>query len=586
MQTRFIAFISGTPTAAAKAADIARARVGFAVGYSSKTLTVLVNLLTDIIPISNNIGAVIGTAFSRAPLVRRITSIDGALSAACRKRGPAALLKEVWGGYIACLAPEGEKVRILRDPSGALPCYCLQQGDVTVLASDTELIVQSLRWSPDIDWPTLASYLHTSFLRTEQTCLQGIKEVLVGNELTVLDRSVTQISQWTPWDYVTFRKELSDRDRQAHLRETIRDCVKAWANQYEKIALSISGGLDSSIVAACAAHSNAHLTAFTRVTDDPIGDERKYARLVAEAIHTPLLECFYDPKAIDLSVSVAAHLPRPFGLQNLHPLNSFIRRLANEHGVQAHFSGNGGDNVFCYMQSATPIVDRLCVQGPNAEAFLTFMDVCKETDSTIWKIGRETRKAIASARRPYVWKASSDFLLRDHQSFIADHPWLHRRTGTPYGKAVHVALLLQSLSSIEGARRDIDVPTISPLLSQPVSEAALSIPSWEWVANGQNRSAVRSAFQNALPDVILRRLTKGGPDGFLIELFERHRKWLRDWFGDGLLRRNGIVDISAIDRALTAPTSLTGTTHFLILQLADVEAWARHWYGLRGPSFI
>ena len=67
------------------------------------------------------------------------------------------------------------------------------------------------------------------------------------------------------------------------MRECVMDAVRAWASCYSGITLSLSGGLDSSIVYAALRDTpaKAKLTCFHYY---PIGtdiDERHYARLVA-----------------------------------------------------------------------------------------------------------------------------------------------------------------------------------------------------------------------------------------------------------------------------------------------------------------
>src|SRR3546814_6537693 len=62
---------------------------------------------------------------------------------------------------------------------------------------------------------------------------------------------------------------------------------------------------------------------------------------------------------IDLSKSGSTHLPRPVGRQFMQEIERAYRAEVKTHGFDAIFTGNGGDNVFCYLHSAAPIVDRL-----------------------------------------------------------------------------------------------------------------------------------------------------------------------------------------------------------------------------------
>jgi asparagine synthase (glutamine-hydrolysing) len=99
---------------------------------------------------------------------------------------------------------------------------------------------------------------------------------------------------------------------------------------------------------------------------------------------------------------------------------------------------------------------------------------------------------------------------------------------------------------------------LHPLFSQPVVEACLAIPSWEWRAGGIDRAVARQAFAADLPEEILRRRTKGGPDGFCAEIIRHHHARIRARLLDGALARQGILDRVAVEKALGADRPLSG----------------------------
>src|SRR3546814_18425449 len=72
---------------------------------------------------------------------------------------------------------------------------------------------------------------------------------------------------------------------------------------------------------------------------------------------------------------------------------------------------------------------------------------------------------------------------------------------------------------IELYPRSTAAPQITPLLSQPIVELCLSIPTWQWVRGGRDRAVARAAVADLLPALIAQRRTKGGPTGFLRRVF-------------------------------------------------------------------
>nr|WP_269769800.1 asparagine synthase-related protein [Sphingomonas formosensis] len=147
------------------------------------------------------------------------------------------------------------------------------------------------------------------------------------------------------------------------------------------------------------------------------------------------------------------------------------------------------------------------------------------------------------------------------------------RQGSAYRAARPGALSSGGLS----AGRDI--PMISPLSSQPLVELCLRIPTWMWCSGGINRAVARAAFATDLPAAVLERRSKGGADGLLVDILEHNRGTLIDFLGEGLLAQNRIVDAEQIRARLARSGPTVGEDYIRLLDLADIEAWARAWVG-------
>src|SRR3546814_2994079 len=66
------------------------------------------------------------------------------------------------------------------------------------------------------------------------------------------------------------------------------------------------------------------------------------------------------------------------------------RAEVKTHGFDAIFTGNGGDNVFCYLHSAAPIVDRLRSAHARRGVARTFVDMCRVTQCDLATMMRAT----------------------------------------------------------------------------------------------------------------------------------------------------------------------------------------------------
>ncbi|HLY88554.1 MAG TPA: hypothetical protein VKQ27_06175, partial [Acetobacteraceae bacterium] len=78
-----------------------------------------------------------------------------------------------------------------------------------------------------------------------------------------------------------------------------------------------------------------------------------------------------------------------------------------------------------------------------------------------------------------------------------------------------------------------------------------------------------------LPAPVLDRRSKGGPDGFLLDIFHEHRQQLREQLLDGLLCHHHVIDGWAVEAALAREGPVRNTDYLRLLQLADAEAWCR-----------
>jgi asparagine synthase (glutamine-hydrolysing) len=498
-------------------------------------------------------------------------------SGLCRR-----LAEHGWGGYVAvCTDAAGERVSVLRAPMGHLPCYWTRYDHAVVFASDLRLMRAAGLPQPQLDADALARYLAIEDLRTAETCLATIAELRGGECLTFANGEATHKTLWSPWTFASREFEIVDRAAaETTVREAALACVAALAKDHESIVLKLSGGIDSSIVAACLKVMGQSFAAVNLVTADASGDERTYARLVGRALEINVAERFREVERVSLERSAAAHLPRPLARSFTQETSRICADVARETDSTAIFDGGGGDNVFCSLQSARPAADCLLTQPGLAPFWSTAASIADLAQVSLLKVASRAA-AIAMRRSPaYAWDLDLRFLSDGARPAIAcakPHPWLSPPAGALPGKAAHIAILAAAQGVVEGFDAEDPLPTYSPLLAQPLVEACLRVPSWLWFEDGRNRSAARRAFAGYLPRRILERRSKGAPDCFIAELFEANRLKIKGMLMDGELMRLGLLDRRAIDVALSDEAPVKGHDFLRLMRLADAEAWARCW---------
>lgn len=522
-------------------------------------------------PIMINAGiAIIGRLFAHDGSAR-IFALDDAMASAILSEPGAHLGGSHWGAYLAIVEDEvTDELRILRDPSGTIPAYWARWPSLWAMAGDARLLAALAPSRPKVDYASVAARLARPGHHCSRTGLVGVTELLPGFALS-LGRASRSEPFWRPWDHIGAPSVCAPM-----LRRVIDRTIEALAGCHRRILVTVSGGLDSSIIAASLASQRRDVALLTLATADARGDERPYVRILAEALDLGFVSDNYDHDDIDIAKATSAHQPWPSARTFAQGYDRRRQHHAAAIGADAIFSGDGGDNVFGLTISASPVVDRLRAEG-LAAAIATSVDIARLTSCGVPMVWRR-----ALAR---LWRGGGALGARD-TSFLSvagvamadtvpDHPWLSPGIALPPGKAAHIANLMRT-QRYRHAYAPGEAEAVLPLLAQPIVETCLSIPSWRWCEGGENRAVARAAYSSILPPEIAHRRTKGGPDSFCVALIERHRREIREMLLGGLLADHALLDRAAITRSLDGGDAERGDVH-RILALVDTEAWVRSW---------
>lgn len=490
------------------------------------------------------------------------------------------LIDRAWGGYVMLLiSSDGSKVSILRAPLGDLPCYWWRSEGTMLLGSDINIMEAAGMPAPGLDCAALARHLAAEDLRRAETCLSGVQELPGGERIDVCDRGVERHALWSPWPFAAPREQVADPALAiSTVRSAALQSVSCHACGFDRIVLKLSGGLDSSIVAACLARAHVDVTCVNLVTARPAGDEREHARAVASWLALPIVERLRDVSMVDVATSLAARLPRPTARAFAQESARIAGEIATETGSGALFDGGGGDNLFCSLQSARPVTD--CLQDPQGRrwALPTARTVAALAQASLFAVIRRSFGIALRRTTAYRWTLDTRFMSADAAHTAASkmhHPWLQPPDDVLPGKVAHVALIAAAQSVVEGFDVEDSLPTYSPLICQLLAEACLRVPSWLWFDNGNNRAAARRAFDTLLPARTVQRRSKGAPDCFIADIYDARRGQIRELLLGGILDQQKLIDAEAIATVLNDDAPVQGHDFLRIMHLVDAEAWAR-----------
>ena len=521
--------------------------------------------------------AIVGSVYSGLEGRRLETLTDALGVAACQTRG-ASILRDLWGRYVAFVIDETNgRIDIVRDPSMGVPCYRIGSASAVAIASDLDLLLDTDLCTAEIDWAGVCDHLRWHQLRGARTCINGVQELLGGERLSVAAGVTTCDAAWSPWTFAARDARIEDWDLVTTLlHETVQGCVLSVASDFAHPLVSISGGLDSSLIVASLAARGGSFSCVTIATRDPAGDERCFARQVAHAAGVRLFEAFEDIDAVDLGSCDGAHLPRPIARAFAQSADRIQAAAAKEVGADVFMNGAGGDNVFCFLRSAAPIADRLLVDGLSSGVWRTSRDMGSIAQvSTLRAALKGCRRAFLQDRG-FVWRGDERYLSESALatgSQLAIHPWLEPPRDALPGKAGHIAAIMNIHNHVEGFRRELTSPVLAPLLSQPLLELCLRIPTWTWCRDGRDRAPARSAFAAHLPAAIAWRRSKGSPTGFASDIWTVMRRQIATLLLEGELAQRGLVQRAPLEAALSLSRPVTDVEFLRVMQLLDVEMW-------------
>lgn len=488
-----------------------------------------------------------------------------------------------WGNYLSFTEIGGE-IRIERAPLTGIPLYWARFGADVLCMSHLEL-VEGLVGDLVIDWDFIAHSISYINLRTERTGLTGLSELLPGSRLEVAGDRTRTSSLWSPWDHASKPTSLGIGDLAPELERRLITSMEAWSRSRPDVLLELSGGLDSSIVAAALHSVGASFSAVNFVAPRADGDERFYARAVAELCGAALVEAELGAEQIDLVGPPATLTPRPTSYAVLSSIDTAFE-TATASPDAAIFGGIGGDNIFGFDGSVAPVLDAWATFGFSRRTFAALRDVARAADTTAWNALRLSLRARRKGPRSG-WRRETLFL--DPRAVPArplPHPWDEGAASALPARRNQVEAVLRILDFIDRPARWYDRDVVAPLLSQPVVEFCLSVPSWMWVSGGRDRAVARAAFAKRLPSQVVWRRGKGRIESVAAAAYQSQRAELRELLLGGRLASRGLLDRQAVETYLSRDLAPGDFDYYRLLEIADAERWVRsiEASSLLGPS--
>ncbi len=588
--------ISATQAAVHIRNKILNSPTSWRIAYESKGLTVLHTGENkgrmQACKLENSGGVILGKLFKTSPRGDH-SSVDYNLgegeSRKIVKTSGKYLINHYWGRYIAFLNDkEADKMFVLKGPVEGFGSYYFDYHGVTFYFSFFQDISELNLLNFSINWHYIAVYMKFSTTKKFSTALNELFMLQSGECRQYGRGKVTNFLIWSMTKVSSEMGAIEDPMEAAQLlRQTVVGCVTAWAKNHDKIILKLSGGLDSSIILASLMETrNAEdiccLNYFP--FSDKSGDERHFARLIAQRFGVQLIE-----KGLGSSITKMERLfdisplPAPESYRNALEQYSYNAQLARDIGVNMLFAGEGGDSLFFQPSTHYVTSDYLRKYGLAPNLLTVALNNARRMKKSIWTVlFSAVKDRVINPRGQDLmgeFRKESSILNSEIMKNIDYKDTLNPRLETardlPNGKLFHIALSEMPNDYYYTSKVDDFLEVCSPLLSQPVIELVLRIPSYVLATGRKDRGLARGAFKNDLPLEILRRESKGGIMIYIQEVLDQNIDFVREILLDGILVKEKLLNRNELEKSLGGSQVLVDSETFNIFEHVCTEIWVR-----------
>ena len=252
-------------------------------------------------------------------------------------------------GMFALVIWDQRRRRLLlaRDATGKKPLYYWSDARRLVFASEIKALLAA-GVPVEFDEANLGEYLGYGYVPTPRSLFRGVRKLPPASLLEVGPDGPGEPRSY--WDLrfpdAGAAAPLSLEDAAAEVRDKLTDAVRKRLVSDVPLGVLLSGGVDSSAVAALTARlTSGRVQTFTvGFEGHAFYDERPYAELVARHIGSEHHSTVVRPDAAELLDTLLHHHDEPFGDSSALP-TFLVAREARRH-VTVVLNGDGGDEAF------------------------------------------------------------------------------------------------------------------------------------------------------------------------------------------------------------------------------------------------
>lgn len=511
---------------------------------------------------------------------------------------------EVWG--IDCLSrlegmfafaaysKDSRELVVARDPFGIKPLYwTCPTIDSFIFGSEINPVL-SLSKSRRVFNPSaiIEFILSGVYDIGNETFFEDINRLEPGHFMRITNSgSSLKLYSENWWNYDAFPDHSVSYAEAVHsFRELLDNSIALQGNADVPLAVALSGGIDSSVIAATLQRSSLKtLEAFHFLSNDASSSEEEFADLLCAKYSINLHKVILSKPSVQTIYDVIKVQEEPFISPSVIA-QYHIYRSVSEHGFKVCLDGQGGDEMACgyngyvshrirtFLESGTiyQIPEYLVNYFRNSNTSLSFL-LANSILGLFTSNATEKflKKQVLLYKIPQLFSSNAFKVNRMYHSPSLDLP----------GNRISQQIVNGTLGSLQSLLRHADrnsmfhgVESRVPFLSQALFRFLMTLPA-EIISpvSGKTKSLLRDAYINILPQKISQRRDKIG--------FEPSRAYshesisqIKDLALEGL-RKIPSLDVSKAEAFLqlmctTRPKRYNDVSNTSAWRLACVGIWS------------
>lgn len=467
-----------------------------------------------------------------------------------------------------------QHIFLARDRFGIKPLHVYNDGHNVIFASELKAIL-CYPIKRELDYSTLLLYLQMSYIPDNKSMLKGIKRLAPGTYLTIDSSGNTVSDSYYQISIPPIDGDRKDKLSYGHcvekLRTLVEDAVERRLVSDVPLGTFLSGGIDSSIVTACAAKKVSNLNSFSiGYADEPFYDETKYANLVAKKHKTNhTVFAVTNEEMFSHIFEMLDYIDEPFADSSSIAVYILCKKTRSR--VTVALSGDGGDELFAGYNKHK--AEQLARKNSFLNSTLRYSGFVldwlpksrhSKLSNTVRQLQRYAQGLdLNNAERYWQWctfqnsRQAYQLLKQPKPSFLAtaeERAEALRSAVTPTGNLnevlradVRMVLPGDMLTKVDLMSMASSLEVRVPLLDYTVVDFAFSLPVDYKIYNGNGKRILKDAFKSELPTELHTR----PKHGFEVPI----KKWIQtglkslineDLLSDSFIQEQGLFDMNAV----------------------------------------